>query len=34
MVGTYQAIDDGGEVFTVAIPAFSLDIPGGRRVLN
>jgi ApaG protein len=34
MVGTYQAIDDGGEIFTVAIPAFSLDIPGGKRVLN
>ena len=34
MVGTYQAIENGGEIFTVAIPAFSLDIPGGKRVLN
>lgn len=34
MVGTYQAIGDDGEVFTVAIPAFSLDIPGEKRVLN
>jgi ApaG protein len=34
MVGTYQAIEIGGEIFTVDIPAFSLDIPGGKRVLN
>jgi ApaG protein len=34
MVGSYQAIDGAGELFTVAIPAFSLDIPGERRVLN
>jgi ApaG protein len=34
MVGTYQAIEVGGEIFTVDIPAFSLDIPGGKRVLN
>ncbi len=34
MVGTYQAIDDGGEMFTVAIPAFSLDLPGSKPVLN
>jgi ApaG protein len=34
MVGTYQAIENGGEIFTVDIPAFSLDIPGGKRVLN
>jgi ApaG protein len=34
MVGTYQAIGDDGEVFTVAIPAFSLDIPGEKRLLN
>ena len=33
MVGTYQAME-GGEVFTVAIPAFSLDIPGASRVIN
>ena len=34
MVGTYQAIADGGEVFTVAIPAFSLDLPGAKPTLN
>jgi len=34
MVGTYQAIGEGGEVFSVDIPAFSLDIPGERRILN
>ena len=34
MVGTYQAIEVGGDIFTVNIPAFSLDIPGGKRVLN
>jgi ApaG protein len=34
MVGTYQAIDDAGETFTVDIPAFSLDVPGQKRVLN
>ena len=34
MVGTYQAVDDGGAHFSVAIPAFSLDIPGAARVLN
>ena len=34
MVGTYQAIDSAGETFTVDIPAFSLDVPGQKRVLN
>lgn len=34
MVGTYQAIDGDGSSLTVAIPAFSLDIPGAARVLN
>ena len=34
MVGTYQAKADGGEVFSVAIPAFSLDVPGAKPVLN
>jgi len=34
MVGTYEAIGDDGEVFKVAIPAFSLDIPGEKRLLN
>ena len=34
MVGTYQAIGDDGVVFSVEIPAFSLDIPGSKRILN
>lgn len=34
MVGTYQAVGDSGEMFSVAIPAFSLDLPGARPVLN
>jgi ApaG protein len=34
MVGTYQAVGEDGEVFSVDIPAFSLDIPGEKRVLN
>jgi ApaG protein len=34
MVGSYEAIGGDGQVFSVAIPAFSLDIPGARRVLN
>jgi len=34
MVGSYQAIDDGGELFTVAIPAFSLDLPDANPILH
>jgi ApaG protein len=34
MVGSYQAVGADGEMFSVEIPAFSLDIPGGKRVLN
>lgn len=34
MVGTYQARSGDGATFSVAIPAFSLDIPGAKRVLN
>jgi ApaG protein len=34
MVGSYDMISDDGGVFTVAIPAFSLDSPESRRVLN
>ena len=34
MVGTYQAIDADGELFTVDIPAFSLDLPGAKPRLN
>jgi uncharacterized protein affecting Mg2+/Co2+ transport len=34
MVGTYQAIGNDGEIFAVAIPAFSLDIPGAKPVVH
>lgn len=34
MVGSYQMQRANGELFGVAIPAFSLDSPHTRRVLN
>ena len=34
MVGEYRMVAADGESFDVAIPAFSLDSPHGRRVLN
>lgn len=34
MAGTYQVREPGGAVFQVAIPAFSLDLPGAKQVLN
>jgi ApaG protein len=34
MVGTYQMQTDTGEPFIVDVPAFSLDMPGPKRVLN
>lgn len=34
MFGHYQMETDDGELFDVAIPAFSLDSPGLLRVLN
>ena len=34
MAGTYQAIDHDGQIFTVEIPAFSLDSPDHKRTLN
>ena len=34
MVGVYGMITEGGEPFDIAIPAFSLDMPGERRVMN
>jgi ApaG protein len=34
MVGTYRMVSESGEVFDVAIPAFSLDMPDRARVLN
>jgi ApaG protein len=34
MVGEYRMVDSEGRSFKVAIPAFSLDSPDGKRVLN
>ena len=34
MVGSYQVIARSRGTFQVAIPAFSLDVPGARRTLN
>ncbi len=34
MVGSYQMTTEAGERFDVAIPAFSLDSPHGRRSVN
>ena len=34
MVGTYQMVSETGELFSVQIPAFSLDSPYVRRVVN
>lgn len=34
MVGSYRMVGEDGEEFTVDIPAFSLDLPDARPVLN
>ncbi|GLS18470.1 protein ApaG [Labrys miyagiensis] len=34
MVGTYQMVADSGESFDVEIPAFSLDSPYAKRIVN
>jgi ApaG protein len=34
MAGTYRMVSDRGYQFDIVIPAFSLDIPGDRRVMN
>ena len=34
MVGSYRMVAEDGDVFDVEIPAFSLDSPEARRVLN
>lgn len=34
MVGTYQMQNESGEMFSIAIPAFSLDVPDQRRTMN
>ena len=34
MVGSYRILEEGGKVFEVDIPMFSLDPPAEKRVLN
>lgn len=34
MVGRYTMRNDRDELFDVEIPAFSLDLPGGKRTVN
>ena len=34
MVGTYGMVSTAGESFDIDVPAFSLDTPEGRRVVN
>jgi ApaG protein len=34
MVGTYRMVDESGQSFDVQIPAFSLDSPYAKRVVN
>jgi len=34
MIGSYQMQNERGEMFTVAIPPFSLDLPDQARILN
>jgi ApaG protein len=34
MVGTYQMQNEAGEMFSIAIPAFSLDVPDAPRTMN
>jgi ApaG protein len=34
MAGRYQMVSETGEKFEIEVPAFSLDAPDGKRVLN
>ena len=34
MAGRYQMVSESGERFEIEVPAFSLDSPSGKRVLN
>jgi ApaG protein len=34
MVGTYQMQNEAGEMFSIAIPPFSLDVPDAPRTMN
>jgi ApaG protein len=34
MVGSFQMQDEKGELFSIAIPAFSLDLPDAKKTVN
>ena len=34
MVGTFRMVDEDGKSFDAEVPAFSLDSPYAKRVLN
>ena len=34
MAGSYQVVDEAGNIFDVEVPTFSLDSPFTKRVLN
>jgi ApaG protein len=34
MAGRYQMVSESGERFEIDVPAFSLDSPDAKRVLN
>ncbi len=34
MVGSYEVQNESGEMFSIAIPAFSLDLPDARRTVH
>lgn len=34
MPGRYDMLADNGETFSIEVPAFSLDVPDARRILN
>lgn len=34
MQGSFQMLTDGGEAFDADIPAFSLELPGARKMMN
>ena len=34
MVGTYQMQNEQGEMFSINIPAFSLDLPDAQRTVH
>jgi ApaG protein len=34
MTGSYQMVNDSGEMFDIEIPLFSLDGPENKRTIN